>query len=327
MRSLGILFFISFIFFDLDVAWCQFKMIEGARIRKMRRHDVNEVVLKFNNGEEAHAWVSHGGKPKLLLLHGITGNGLVQYGKNATKLSKYYDVVILDLRFHGQSKNLAQGYKIQDQAHWVSESLIMISQLYHDEGFEKVHVLGNSYGGIVAGVFADMFPNMVNELTMVDAPVRYFSSAMADSVARSVGLQDFFDLLSPQSAEIFKARTKLSLHRKIWIPNGVARSIIENDLKPQRENHRLLVSSLKEDEKFWADHTFQWKCVVNIFWGQADRLIPLDVGKRQAAHFKNAHYKELPKVGHVWNMERAKQFNHWLIKNQNRIRTISTPSF
>ncbi len=320
------LFCIFFIINSID-ALGQLKVMHHARIRKMNRNHLNEVVLKFNNGEEGHAWVSHQGKPKLLLLHGITGNAEVQYAKNAAKLSKYFDVIALDLKFHGKSKNLPQGYGPEDQAIWVADCLLLLSQQYNDEGFQRVHVLGNSYGGIIAGVFADHHPNMVTQLSMVDAPIRFFSSSMADSVARSVDVASFFDLLSPTEVDVFKSRMKLSLYKKIWVPRFIAQQIIDQDLKPRREEHLKLVQSLRDSELYWSDYTFNWKCRVNLFWGDADRLIPLEVGQKQAAFFKRAHYSELHKVGHVWNMERPRQFNQWLIKNQNAVRTTITPSF
>ncbi len=322
---LGFVFVFSLIASEALIA--QRNFIQSARSRKMHRHHLNEIVLKFNNGEEGHAWVSHQGKPKLLLLHGITGNAEVQYARNASKLSKHYDVIALDLKFHGESKNIPQGYSIQDQVHWVAECMLLLSQLHNDEGYQKVHVVGNSYGGIVAGIFADQYPNMTSQLTMIDAPIRFFGASMADSIAHSVGLQDFFDLLSPTNAAVFNTRTKLSLHRKIWVPRFVANQIIENDLKPRRVDHEQLVDDLRKSEEYWISYNFQWNCKVNIFWGDADRLIPLEVGRKQAEYFKGINYTELEKVGHVWNMERPKQFNQWLIKNQNRYRTLINPSF
>ncbi len=301
--------------------------IHRSRARNMHRHHLDEVVLKFDNGEEGHAWVSHKGKPKLLLLHGITGSAEVQYARNAAKLSKHFDVIALDLKFHGKAKNLPQGYSAEDQATWVAYCLLLLSQQYNDESFQKVHVVGNSYGGIIAGVFADHHSSMVSQLTMIDAPIRFFNSSMADSVAQSVGVARFFDLLSPLDVTAFKARTKLSLHKKIWVPGFIAQQIIDQDLKPRREEHLKLVQSLQESELYWSNYTFTWKCRVNLFWGDADKLIPLEVGRKQAEFFKQAKYVELNKVGHVWNMERPRQFNQWLIKNKNAIRTIVTPSF
>lgn len=324
-RNIISLFFVVFLFSHHVGA--QKRWVQKARVRKLQRHHLEEVVLKFNNGEEGHAWVSHQGKPKLLLLHGITGGAEVQYARNAAKLSNHFDVIALDLKFHGKAKNLPQGYSAEDQAIWVADCLLLLSQQYNDESFQKVHVVGNSYGGIIAGVFADHHSSMVSELTMIDAPIRFFNSSMADSVAQSVGVARFFDLLSPLDVKAFKARTKLSLHKRIWVPGFIAQQIIDQDLKPRREEHLKLVQSLQESELYWSNYTFTWKCRVNLFWGDADRLIPLEVGQKQAAFFKRAHYSELHKVGHVWNMERPRQFNQWLIKNQNAIRTIITPSF
>ncbi len=318
------LFIVFFVLANHVVA--QKKWVQNARVRKLNRHHLDEVVLKFNNGEEGHAWVAHHGKPKLLLLHGITGGAEVQFAKNAAKLSKYFDVIALDLKFHGKAKNLSQGYSVVDQAIWVADCLLLLSHHFSDDSFQKVHVVGNSYGGIIAGVFADQYPGMVSQLSMIDAPIRFFNFSMADSIAQSVGCGNYFDLLSPQDVKVFKARTKLSLHRKIWVPGYIAQQIIDQDLKPRREEHIKLIQSLHENELYWSNYTFTWKCRVNLFWGDADKLIPLEVGQKQAAFFKQANYVELHKVGHVWNMERPRQFNQWLIKNQNAVRTIITPS-
>lgn len=301
--------------------------LQSSASRKMHRHHLNEVVLKFNNGEQGHCWISHQGKPKLLLLHGITGNAEVQFGRNAAHLCKEFDVIALDLKFHGESKNLPQGFAIEDQVNWVADCLMLLAQQYNDESFAHVHVVGNSYGGIVAGIFADHYPQMVKELTLIDAPIRFFTSVMADSIAKEAGVNHFFDLLSPQDVETFRKRTDLALYRKIWIPKKIAKKMIGGELKDKRNEHWQLVQSLQTSENYWNNYDLKWKCKVHLFWGEADELIPLEVGQRQGAYFKNATFQVLPKVGHVWNMERSRQFNRWLIKNQNIHRTLITPSF
>jgi pimeloyl-ACP methyl ester carboxylesterase len=301
--------------------------LQSSGARKMRRHHLTEVVLKFNNGEEGHCWVSHQGKPKLLLLHGITGNAEVQYGRNAAHLCKNFDVIALDLKFHGESKNNPNGFSIEDQVNWVSDCLMLLAQQYNDESFTRVHVIGNSYGGIVAGIFADHYPQMVMELTLVDAPIRFFTSSMADSIAKEAGVNHFFDLLSPQDVKTFRKRTALALYRKIWIPKSMAKSIIEGELKEKRNVHWQLVESLQNSEEYWNNYEIKWKCKVHLFWGEADELIPLEVGQRQGAYFKNATFKVLPKVGHVWNMERPRQFNRWVEENEKNVRVTINPSF
>lgn len=102
------------------------------------------------------------GKPKLLLLHGITANahafdGLVKYG-----LNEHFHLFSPDLRGRGQSDKPAFGYSMEEHA---QDILGLMDHL----GIDKAFLCGHSFGGLLSAYLAANFPERVAALVLLDA--------------------------------------------------------------------------------------------------------------------------------------------------------------
>jgi pimeloyl-ACP methyl ester carboxylesterase len=101
--------------------------------------------------------------PPLLLLHGLGVAGSV-WVPFARRLAPRYAAVAPDLRGHGASDHPPQGYAPSDYA----RDLAALAATLH---LAAMPVLGHSLGALVALALADLRPDLVSALVLVDPPL------------------------------------------------------------------------------------------------------------------------------------------------------------
>lgn len=117
------------------------------------------------NGIDIHYHRTGGsGKPAIVLLHGLTDNGLC-WTRVARDLQEGYDVVIPDARGHGQTGGPVEGISISLLA---DDAAALISAL----GLERPYLFGHSMGAITAMFVAANYPGLVRAIVLEDPPLR-----------------------------------------------------------------------------------------------------------------------------------------------------------
>ncbi len=106
--------------------------------------------------------------PPLVILHGLFGAGRNWYSL-AQRLADEFQVLVPDLRAHGESPSIAP----LDYPHMAADLIALLDR----EGLESAHFLGHSMGGKAAMAAALHFPMRLDKLVVVDiAPVHYSHS-------------------------------------------------------------------------------------------------------------------------------------------------------
>ena len=98
----------------------------------------------------------------VLLLHGL-GSSTLDWAEQIPALASVYDVLLVDLRGHGQSDKPPGPYSINDMANDVAR---VVSEL----GLTQLHVVGLSMGAQVALQLALDYPALVATVTAVNSP-------------------------------------------------------------------------------------------------------------------------------------------------------------
>jgi N-formylmaleamate deformylase len=107
-----------------------------------------------------HYYRTGGNKPPLVLLHGITDNGLC-WSPIAEEFLAEYDVIMLDARAHGLSGRATDGFSLELLASDVAETLRALD-------VKNIHLLGHSMGGATAALIAARYPELVQTLLLED---------------------------------------------------------------------------------------------------------------------------------------------------------------
>ncbi|SKA44329.1 Pimeloyl-ACP methyl ester carboxylesterase [Chitinophaga eiseniae] len=113
---------------------------------------VNNILLHYTR--------TGGDKPPVILLHGLMTNGLC-WSALARELEKDYDIIMPDLRGHGQSAAPDHGYRYDDHANDVAGLITALA-------LPAPVLIGHSMGGMTAAVVASRTPNLLRGLVLAD---------------------------------------------------------------------------------------------------------------------------------------------------------------
>ncbi|MBD2483755.1 alpha/beta fold hydrolase [Planktothrix sp. FACHB-1365] len=96
----------------------------------------------------------------LLLLHGLADQALV-WKKLGEKLSDRYHIIAPDMRGHGESSKPDKGYTF-------TEVIEDLEALMDHLNWSKAHILGHSWTGKMAAIWAKQNPERFNSMILVD---------------------------------------------------------------------------------------------------------------------------------------------------------------
>ena len=113
----------------------------------------------------------------LLLIHGSFSNGPTTWARQMEEIRHYHRLIVVDRRGHGQSPAEPRPYTIAGDALDVLEAA-------GRAGGGEIHVVGHSYGGMVALEMARIEPHRIRSLHLIEPP--YLSLMPEDSDVSSV---------------------------------------------------------------------------------------------------------------------------------------------
>ncbi|MBT2622457.1 MULTISPECIES: alpha/beta fold hydrolase [Chryseobacterium] len=102
-------------------------------------------------------------KQTVVLIHGMFSNLSIYYFNIAPILAKHYHVVMYDLKSHGMSERFQDGYDLES----MSSDLLNLMDFLQ---LKKAHLVGYSFGGLIALKTALKYPDRVDKLAVMEAP-------------------------------------------------------------------------------------------------------------------------------------------------------------
>ncbi|GEK34753.1 alpha/beta fold hydrolase [Kurthia sibirica] len=145
-------------------------------------------------------------KPVLVAVHGGPGSDHSDFKPFLTPLSEIYQIVYLDQRSNGQSERVDPATCTFDQLADDIEAL----RLYL--GLEKISVLGHSFGGMIAQVYATSYPESVDKLLLVNTAPSYDFYREAKEFASRVGRPEQIAKIP----ELFEGNIRDDDHLEEW---------------------------------------------------------------------------------------------------------------
>lgn len=175
------------------------------------------------------------GQP-LLILHGLFGHS-DNWQTHAKKLAEYYQVVLIDQRNHGHS----------DWSEEFSYDLLAedLHELITELGLQKIILLGHSMGGKTAMRYAQMHPELLEKLIVVDMGVKAYPPHHTD----------ILEGLSKIDLNIVKSRSEVEAILLPFVPVDGTRQFLMKNL-------------------YWKDKTqLAWRMNVPVLEREMDAIL------------------------------------------------------
>ena len=246
-------------------------------------------------GGLAIAYRSAGDGPALVLLHGFLCDSRV-WRHELEDLSDRFRVVAWDAPGAGESSDPPDPFTITD---WAARLAGLLDAL----GIERAHVLGLSWGGLLAQEFYRRHPTRVRTLILADTYAGWKGSLGAEVAAQRLArcVRE-----STLPAAEFVAR---------WVPQeffqeaspGLRDDMADVVATFHPLGFRLMARALAENDT--TDLLPSIDVPTLLLWGEGDQRAPLEVAERFHGLVRGSELFVIPRAGHVSNMERPREFD------------------
>ncbi|HEY9074956.1 MAG TPA: alpha/beta hydrolase [Anaerolineaceae bacterium] len=248
------------------------------------------------NGIRIHYYRSTppAGGPTLLLLHGLTGNGMT-WVRVAHALRAQYDLVMPDARGHGLSDKPPSGYAVEDRAADVAG---LIDALFLD----RPVIIGHSMGGETAMATAAFYPAKVGGVILED-PAWFNTFETSVSIVDNETMRWWRDgLVRDQSLERDALIANNRREHPRWHRDEIAASA---DARHQMSVDAL-VKILGSLHGGWRDWVRMADCPILLITGDPKQgvIITPEMAQECASLWKMGQEVHIPGAGHNIHRDR-----------------------
>jgi pimeloyl-ACP methyl ester carboxylesterase len=241
------------------------------------------------------SYLRAGGGPPLVLLHGIGGNA-TQVRLQLDSLSDDYTVVSWDAPGYGDSADPATNWTMADYADVLAGFLDTLD-------LERVHLLGQSWGGVLAAEFYRHHPARVRSLVLSDT---FAGGGAQPEAERQAGLQARLHALETMTpAEMAKSRAPAVLADD---PPAAVLAEVEAmlaEIRPTGYRQAAIVLA-GADER---DVLPTIRVPALVIAGDQDRIVPLSAAEYLRDHIPGARLVMIPDAGHLASQEQPQRYN------------------
>jgi pimeloyl-ACP methyl ester carboxylesterase len=205
-------------------------------------------------------------------------------------------VIAWDAPGAGLSSDPSESFSMSDWGRCLAEFLDRLD-------IAQAHVVGLSWGGVLAQEFYRLHPSRVLRLILADTYAGWKGSFPASVCDQRLARCEADSRLTPDE---FVSR---------WVPEmfteGAPDSLREEMAAIMTDFHprgfRLMARSLAETDT--ADLLVRIESPTLLLWGDEDRRSPMNIAERLRDAIPNAELAVIAKAGHVSNMEQPDVFN------------------
>jgi pimeloyl-ACP methyl ester carboxylesterase len=214
----------------------------------------------------------HGAGPPLIMLHGATSSGRVDFAAQIPVFARAFRCLLPDARGHASTRwDAADGFA----AAWLVDDL---AAFVDGLGLETFHLLGFSMGAMVALAFTARNPQRVRTLVVVGISVEREPRA---TVARRIMDPTRIDRNDPELAAALARRHDLVQGPDAWrrLLPAIAADVASQPLPSPRELHGIDAPTL-------------------VVCGDRDPFVPVDQAWGLRRQLPNARLLVVPDCGH-----------------------------
>ena len=294
--------------FGIDIISKNFFKIVEKHINKSMNNALLKLSKKEIAGDIIEYWDTEGNKPVIVLIHGFGATTKYQWFKQVELLSAHYRVILPNLFHFGNSNSTVEKFGVSDQ-------VFLIKTLLDELDIEKVILGGISYGGLVSIEFTKLYPDKVEKLILIDAPIKFMFASDIIQICKVFKVASVENLFVPENARGLKKLWYLSSSKKSYLPAVIFKEFHRKMYVGNKKDKRKLMQSLLNEIDVYAKHEYKIRIPILLIWGSNDMVVPAERGKMLFDYLgDNAELHIIHKGGHMVNLNKPKEFNNILGK-------------
>ena len=168
------------------------------------------VYMKTTNFKNTKiSYTDQGKGTAVVLLHGFLENQTM-WKAFIPELSKKYRIITIELLGHGATECLGYVHTMEDQAD-------MVHQVLHELKIRKAVLIGHSMGGYVALAFAELYPNAIKGLVLMNSTAKEDSEERKHNRDRAIKAvkQNYINFVRLSVANLFSENNQKRLEKEI----------------------------------------------------------------------------------------------------------------
>jgi pimeloyl-ACP methyl ester carboxylesterase len=229
-----------------------------------------------------------------VLLHGFLCDSRV-WRRELETLSDRFTVVAWDAPGAGRSSDPPDPFTIGD---WATS----LARFLDEVGVERAHILGLSWGGLLAQELFRLHPTRVQTLVLADTYAGWKGSLGEE----------------PAAQRLARCERESTLPRDAFVARWVPVEFFTNASPELQEEMAAVVSEFHPDGFRLMARTLAVSDTTDLLptidvptlllWGEDDQRSPLAVAERFRSAIPRAELAVMPGAGHVSNMEQPQAF-------------------
>lgn len=250
---------------------------------------MNELLLQTHPGLSLNYIQTSTDKPEtVVLIHGV-GHDLTYWDRQIEALGQSYNVVAFDLPGHGRSTG-----KPNDWSFEYTTSLL--AELVEHVSTAPVHVVGISFGSMIAQPLALARPDLLRSLTLIGTASGFSEEARGAlrERAQTIRSQGMAAVVESSLERWFTQETR---SQRPDIMDRLTKTMLGDDPAHQAAIWEL-IASLNVRERLR-----ELRCPTLVLVGEKDASTPPAVAKDVAAAILKAELQVLSKTAHIVTVE------------------------
>lgn len=241
------------------------------------------------------AYQRTGRGPAVVLLHGFTQDSRV-WTPQLADLSDSFTVIAWDAPGAGQSSDPPGDFAIGD---WADT----LATLLNTEAISHAHIVGLSWGGLLAQEMYRRYPSQISSLVLVDTYAGWAGSLGEPAAEQRLAACIRDSSLPPRELVTQYLPGMFSDHPPPEIRDRLA-AIME---ATHPAGFRLMAAALAAGDT--RDLLPKVTAPTLLIWGDADKRSPMTIAHQLEHALPAAKLAVIPGVGHVSNLEAPAEFN------------------
>jgi pimeloyl-ACP methyl ester carboxylesterase len=263
-------------------------------------------TIRLGGGTIAYDTAGRG--PYIVLLHGLFAEK-EQWQSLMCLLSEAgYATIAPDLPGYGKSN----GFIIVDYA--LENQVKIIHELMNNLRIDKFDIAGNSMGGTVAALYAQLHSRQVRSLAFIGAPLGIIGWAKSVKNAIYHGINPFIPINERQ----FDLELSLLFINPPQIPKDVKEEIIKDYITRNRHYQQVWDIVNLYDDVLLENLFIQVPAL--IFWGEDDKIFDVSGAGRLQSRIPGSRVLKLPDAGHLLHVENAGEVGSTYVKFLQSVR-------